>query len=134
MELAKVSLVSSIIAISVALSASAEIIVPENPVNEVLGHVVEVTATYLHDDAKTTLFDGNCATRWIVKPKPDPGTGVIPTVILELDGAIVVNAYRLCGHTGESTMSRHPKWFKLFGLLRVALRRARHDAAREVKG
>lgn len=101
-------------AIVPAFCASAEIIVPESPVNELTGRTLQVEATNLHEGNGMSLFDGNIGTRWIVKPKPDPGTGVIPTVVVSVPGGgIAVNAYRLCGHTGENTMARHPKWFRL---------------------
>ena len=108
------------LATAVALLAAdglyAEIIVPENPVNEITKHTFIAQSTHLHEGAANTLFDGKYTSRWIVKPRPDASTGVIPTATIFLqDGGIVVNAYRLCGQTGATDLGRFPKWFKLFG-------------------
>lgn len=109
------------LAAAVVLSAvyglRAEIIVPETPVNLVEGRTFITSALYLYEGTgANTLFDGKVATRFITKPQPNPQSGVTPTAIIHFqDGALMVNAYRVCGYTSEGTANRYPKAWALFG-------------------
>lgn len=94
----------------------AEVIVPEEPVNLVVGRTHTTSALFGHQgDTGAGLFDGNAATRFITA-KPDVANGVIPTAFLYFGGeSIVINAYRICDYTKDSNVKRCPRDFALFG-------------------
>lgn len=107
----------SAILVLVASVAFAEIIVPENPVNLVRGRNFTTSAIYdFENKGAKSFFDGDVASRFITNPKPDPNNGVTPTAVIHFqDGALTINAYRVCGHSAEGTVSRYPKAWALFG-------------------